>query len=61
MNHINCLKQRDNLDKVKNKEFVLDQELASYYQSLVGFDQKKFYANEIYRRNNLQFKMLNDL
>ena len=52
---IGCLKEMENLKKLKyNKSGQQkDYGLESYYSSLVGFDQKKFYANEIYRRNQL--------
>jgi len=30
-----------------------NEQLSPYYESLTGFDQKKFFANEIYRRRKL--------
>jgi len=45
---------------MQNNEHFINEKLGTYFESLIGFDQKKFYVNEIYRRNTLNIKLLDD-
>jgi len=38
----------------------VDEKLAPYFSCLKGLDQKAWYANEVYLRNALQIKTVND-
>ena len=57
---IYCLNPDIYSQKLEHMTEKRNESLNSYYESLTGVDQKKFFANEIYRRRNLKVKIIDD-